>query len=191
VTSQAKALVNDLSDATRTAVADARRRAVKVRYAKIARDLFHAYLPERFPGFEWLTQELNARRDALFHHIVRIIRISQREELEALAIQAETFCFGLQMAKDAGCEKAGRFLRPLELMCRPLRAVCDDDYFRRFVEDLAHERSRDSSRVSDVLVLREMTKQVGLAEAETIHAFHAQIPAALETLKRSIVWKRA
>ncbi len=142
------------------------------------------------PDFTFLTckKMLNQRREMLFDQIVKLIRTSQDEDIEELRIQVTKFCFALDFAIQAGNGKIRRLRKVLGVLRNRLFNVYEEQYFKESIEALERARANDPVYVGDVQKLRLISRALGIRQANTHQAFHAQLPVALQVLKRPIQW---
>lgn len=136
----------------------------------------------------FLVRVLEERRKALFNQIVDIIRTSQKEDFNRLKFQVERFIYLLEFAVQARYEKAKRLLQIVKLLFERLVWVQDEEMFGQYLREMERERAGDSERVRDIQEIREILRRLGIVEAHTLQALHAQLPVSLQFLKREIAW---
>lgn len=135
-----------------------------------------------------LMKTLNRDRKELFDQVVRMIQTSRREELDELWIEVGEFCALLELAVESGFQKGKRLLQTLEVLYERLEDVRTEELFRQYIEELEKEREKHHETVRDVQLIRMLKIQLGISQATAIQSLHAQLPPALQLLKRNLSW---
>lgn len=161
----------------------------KIQADKIGKAVIKNFECGEFGGLPALLKLLNGKREALFNQVVKMIRTSQKQDLDDLWAATGTFCHALSLATECGHQKGKRLLNILKVLHLKLGDVHDKEIFRNFIEDLSRERSRDSERAVDVQRIRLILNQLGIAEANAIQDLHSHLPLTLQVLKRQLVWR--